>query len=91
MLYAVSYDVCDDRRRLQVSHALLDYGERVQKSVFECNADLDRLEQLVKRLSTIIDAGEDRVRIYPICGNCKERIQILGQGRVTEDPEVYIV
>jgi CRISPR-associated protein Cas2 len=91
MLYAISYDVVDDRRRLQVSHALLDYGERVQKSVFECNFELDRLAELVKRLSSVINAAEDSVRIYPICGNCKESIKIIGQGRVTEDPEVYIL
>jgi CRISPR-associated protein Cas2 len=91
MLYAISYDVVDDRRRLQVSHALLDYGERVQKSVFECNVELDQFALLVKRLGMIINAEEDSVRIYQICGNCKEKIQILGQGHVTEDPEVYIV
>jgi CRISPR-associated protein Cas2 len=91
MLYTISYDVVDDRRRLQVSHALLDYGERVQKSVFECNFELERLTQLMERLRSIINDAEDSVRVYPVCGNCKGSIKIIGQGRVTEDPQVYIV
>jgi CRISPR-associated protein Cas2 len=91
MLYAVSYDIVEDRRRLHVAHTMLDYGARVQKSVFECNLEPEQLSQLVDRLQPIINVAEDSVRVYPICGNCKETIRILGQGRVTEDPEVYII
>jgi CRISPR-associated protein Cas2 len=91
MLYAVSYDIVDDRRRLYVAHTLLDYGERVQKSVFECIMEPEQYDQLIKKLSSIIRLEDDSVRIYPICGNCKENIKILGQGKVSEDPGVYIV
>ena len=34
MLTVVSYDVRDDRRRTRLAHALKDFGERVQYSVF---------------------------------------------------------
>jgi len=39
MLIVVSYDIPDDRRRLQLSKALKDFGKRVQWSVFECHLD----------------------------------------------------
>jgi CRISPR-associated protein Cas2 len=91
MLYAISYDIVDDRRRLQVAKLLLDYGSRVQKSTFECVMGSDALNTLVARLGPLIKENEDSIRIYPICANCKESIQIFGQGQITEDPEVYIL
>jgi CRISPR-associated protein Cas2 len=44
MLILVSYDVPDDRRRTRLAHALKDFGERVQYSVFECRLD-ERAQQ----------------------------------------------
>jgi CRISPR-associated protein Cas2 len=36
MIHLISYDIEDDRERLQVSKVLEGFGRRVQKSVFEC-------------------------------------------------------
>ncbi len=36
MFCIVSYDLPDDGRRLKLSKILLDFGDRVQYSVFEC-------------------------------------------------------
>ena len=91
MLYAVSYDIADDHRRLKISRALLDFGTRVQESVFECVLEGEMLADLIQRLESTLKSDQDSVRVYPICGNCKEAIRILGQGTVTEDPQVYII
>jgi len=37
MLYVISYDIPDDERRLKVAKILLDFGRRVQYSVFEAH------------------------------------------------------
>jgi CRISPR-associated protein Cas2 len=91
VLIVVSYDVPDDRRRTRLAHALKDFGERVQLSVFECLLEAEELERLRGRVLREIDAEEDSVRIYRLCESCREKVKILGRGERTEDPEVYVL
>ncbi|MBN1271080.1 MAG: CRISPR-associated endonuclease Cas2 [Candidatus Aminicenantes bacterium] len=91
MLYIVAYDIPDDRRRYRIAQTLLDFGKRVQHSVFECILDEKLVEEMQKRLSEIISIKEDSVRIYSLCGECKDKIFILGQGEMTIDEDVYIL
>ena len=65
----VAYDVATDspegRRRLrQVAKACEGFGQRVQKSVFECIITDAELVILETRLVRIIDATSDSLRIY---------------------------
>lgn len=39
MFVVVSYDIVNDRQRQRLAKVLGDYGQRVQKSVFECRVD----------------------------------------------------
>jgi len=90
MFYIVSYDIPDDRKRNRIAKTLLDFGKRVQYSVFECIMDDDALESLVKKLGKII-SDDDSVRIYDLCAKCEKSIRVLGTGKVTEDENVYIL
>ncbi len=90
MFYIVTYDIQDDRRRTRVAKSLLDFGSRVQYSVFECIMDDKLLEKLFARLSKIA-AEDDSIRIYALCGKCKATIKVIGRGKVTEDENVYIL
>lgn len=89
--YIISYDVKDNRRRLKLSKLLKDYGERVQHSVFEARLDPAEMEKLEEEISKIIDSEEDSCRLYSICEACVGRIEIIGQGVITEYPEFIIV
>jgi CRISPR-associated protein Cas2 len=65
----VSYDVATEseggRKRLRkVAQACKDYGQRVQKSVFECSVNDVQYERLKQRLLEYIDEKEDSLRIY---------------------------
>ena len=91
MFYVISYDISDDRRRLRVAKVLKDFGARVQLSVFEVILDSDQLERLKKRVSRELNSEEDQLRIYPLCGACAEHIEIIGQGVVTQDPDVIVI
>ncbi len=90
MFYIVSYDMPDDKKRNRMAKTLLDFGTRVQYSVFECNMDDKLLEKMINRIGKII-SDEDSVRIYALCGKCKGVVKILGRGKLTEDEKVYIV
>lgn len=65
----VAYDVATDssagRRRLRkVAQLCVAYGQRVQKSLFECSLSEAQLEELLYRLLTVIDDAEDSLRVY---------------------------
>lgn len=91
MLILVSYDVPDDRRRTKLAHALKDFGERVQYSVFEFLLNESQVGKLRERIEGLVDAAEDSVRIYRFCADCGAKLEIVGLGMVTEDPQVYIL
>jgi len=91
MFYAISYDISDDGRRLKVAKTLKDFGERVQRSVFEANLEAAQLQRLKSRVEKILHPEEDNLRIYPLCGACVSDIVVLGLGLVTQDPEVIII
>jgi len=91
MLIVVSYDVTDDRRRTKLAHALKDFGARVQYSVFECLLEPDQVERLHLRIERLISPEEDSVRLYRFCADCGSQTEILGLGKLSEDPDVYVL
>lgn len=69
MLVLVCYDVNTEtksgRRRLRrVAKLCESTGQRVQKSVFECQLDLARFETLERQLLAEIDPAQDCLRLY---------------------------
>jgi CRISPR-associated protein Cas2 len=91
MFVVVCYDIPDDKRRNSVAKALEGFGERVQKSVFECNVSPELYEKMKKRVQKRIKPEEDAVRYYQICQACLKRIDIAGLGKVTEDRPYFII
>ena len=91
MLYVVSYDIQDDRQRLRVAKILKDYGRRVQLSVFEIHSDAHEMEKIVLRLAPMLDEQTDSLRVHPLCAACQDRIQVIGQGEVVQDPDFIII
>ncbi|MCB8747388.1 CRISPR-associated endonuclease Cas2 [Rhodoferax sp. U2-2l] len=73
MLVLVCYDVSTEtkagRRRLRrVARVCESTGQRVQKSVFECQLDVARFETLERELLAEIDPSMDCLRLYRIPG-----------------------
>ena len=91
MRYVISYDIPDDRRRVKLAKILLDFGDRVQYSVFETLLDQKLFYRLLQRVNDTIDKQEDSVRIYPLCATCENGAMIIGQGKIIEDKDVYIL
>jgi len=91
MLWMIAYDIADHRARRRVERRLLEHGERVQKSVFECALDPARLTRLRKELAAHIDPRSDSIRYYPLCRWCEARLEWIGDGRRPDDPDLWIV
>jgi len=65
----IAYDVCTvepegGRRLRRVARACKDYGQRVQKSLFECRLNLSDWHTLRARLLEEIDDVHDSLRFY---------------------------
>jgi CRISPR-associated protein Cas2 len=83
MLVLVSYDVATTtgagRRRLRrVAKVCLDYGQRVQNSVFECQVDAERWTRLRLRLLDEFNPAEDSLRFYFLGSNWRNRVEHHG-------------
>jgi CRISPR-associated protein Cas2 len=89
--YVISYDIEENQRRNKVANTLKNYGDRVQKSVFELVNMGKHLPKIVKILETLIDKNTDSIRIYRLCVKCVEQISIVGIGSVSQDQDVFIV
>ena len=91
MFVIISYDIPDDKRRLKLANALLDYGTRIQYSVFEFNINEQQLVELMGKVRFLHRAAEDSVRCYRLCESCKDKVEVLGKTPITEDPAFYLV
>ena len=83
MFVLVTYDVSTvspaGRRRLtRVAKACLDYGQRVQNSVFECQIDPAQFAALRARLEGLIEPKTDSLRFYFLGRNWRRRVEHVG-------------
>ena len=83
MLMLVTYDVNTEntagRRRLRrVARACLDFGQRVQQSVFECEVDPAQWTSLRARLIAEIDPTLDSLRFYRLGTDGRRRLEHVG-------------
>lgn len=83
MLVLVSYDVAittpgGKRRLRRVAKTCVDYGQRVQFSVFECVVDPAQWVVLKTKLEGILDLETDSLRYYYLGSNWKNRVEHIG-------------
>ena len=80
----ISYDVNTEdaagRTRLRkVAKICIGYGQRVQKSVFECSVNDMQLEELRDRLVKCIDEKKDSLRIYRLVEPREKHVESYGR------------
>ncbi|KOY12993.1 CRISPR-associated endonuclease Cas2 [Paenibacillus xylanivorans] len=83
MLVLITYDVSttdsEGRRRLsRIAKKCVDYGQRVQNSVFECLLDAAQFKKLQLELEAMIDKKTDSLRFYNLGDNYKSKVQHVG-------------
>ena len=83
MMVVITYDVNTEtnegkRRLRQVAKQCVNYGQRVQNSVFECSLDAAQLVMLQSKLCDLIDNGKDSLRFYLIGNQYENKIQHFG-------------
>jgi CRISPR-associated protein Cas2 len=83
VLVLVTYDVATVSKagKMRLNHvakACLDFGQRVQNSVFECQVDPAQWAMLRHRLEGIIEPAEDSLRYYYLGSNWRRRVEHVG-------------
>jgi CRISPR-associated protein Cas2 len=84
MYLLVCYDITCNRRRGRIFKRMRAHLPHVQKSVFEGEIGDAGVVALRKMIQEEIDAAEDTVRIYHLCGRCIPATEIFGTGKYVE-------
>lgn len=96
MLVLITYDVNTETaagkaRLRKVARQCVNYGRRVQNSVFECILDNAQCILLKSILSDIIDAEVDSLRFYYLGNKYQTKIEHIGVDRGTAADQVLIL
>ena len=80
MLVLITYDVNTETaagksRLRKVARQCVNYGQRVQNSVFECNLDAAKCRQVKAILEGLIDKDKDSLRFYYLGDKYKNKVE----------------
>jgi CRISPR-associated protein Cas2 len=83
MMVLITYDVATmseggAKRLRKIAKTCVNYGQRVQLSVFECIVDPAQWVKLKNTLEKIIDCKSDSLRYYYLGANYKNRVEHIG-------------
>ena len=96
MLVLITYDVNTEdaagRKRLrQIAKQCVNYGQRVQNSVFECVVDAAQAKMLQHKLRTIMDEKRDSLRFYYLGNHYQTKIEHVGTKTTYEAEAVLMI
>ena len=96
MLVLITYDVdtttkAGKRRLRKVAKECVNYGQRVQNSVFECLITEAQLVGLKATLASIINDTTDSIRFYFLGSNWKRRIEKIGKETSYDPTDTLII
>ncbi|MCD7788661.1 MAG: CRISPR-associated endonuclease Cas2 [Firmicutes bacterium] len=91
MLVLITYDVNTEdamgkKRLRRIAKQCMNYGQRVQNSVFECLLDAAQCRMLQAKLLEIIDEERDSLRFYYLGNKYQTKIEHFGV-KDSYDPE----
>ena len=95
MMVLVTYDVntetAQGRKRLRhVAKLCVDYGQRVQNSVFECSVTPAEFVEIKAKLLSIIDTESNNIRFYLLGKNWQNRLETIGRDK-SYDPDIGVL
>jgi len=88
-LHIAAYDVRSPRRLRRALYILKDFTCGGQKSVFECYLNSMERQELLDRVSDVLDPETDRFMVVPIPSGA--RVHVMGIAIEPADPDFYLV
>ena len=95
ILVLITYDVNTEtnsgkKRLRKVAKQCVNYGKRVQNSVFECVLDAAKCREVKEILSNLIDPEKDSLRFYYLGDNYKNKVEHIGAKETFSVEDVLI-
>ena len=95
MMVLITYDVNTEdtggpNRQRQIAKQCVNYGQRVQNSVFECLLDAAQCKQLQHKLLSIMDKEKDSLRFYYLGNKYETRVEHFG-AKAGYEPEGALI
>lgn len=83
MLVLITYDVNTEdsagRKRLRnIAKKCVDFGQRVQNSVFECSLNAAQCRKLQSELVRMMDPQKDSLRFYYLGNHYEKKVEHFG-------------
>lgn len=96
MLVLITYDVNTEtpvgkKRLRQVAKLCVNWGQRVQNSVFECLVDPAQFAELKNKLEKLVDPKTDSLRYYYLGKNWERRVEHFGAKEAYNPEGILIV
>ena len=95
MLVLITYDVNTEtpqgkKRLRQIAKQCVNYGQRVQNSVFECKLDAAQCRHLQAKLVSLMDEETDSLRFYYLGNKYENKIEHFGckETYLPDDPMI---
>ncbi|HID39190.1 MAG TPA: CRISPR-associated endonuclease Cas2 [Calditrichaeota bacterium] len=92
----VIYDIQKNKIRTKIARAALETGlYRVQKSVFLGAVNKTQLDELILKISDLIDEKKDSVYVFPMCETDFKKTKLLGQAfdeeMITDEVKAFFI
>jgi CRISPR-associated protein Cas2 len=87
----VIYDIANPKRLKRVAKIMMDYGKRVQKSIFEVSLTPAVFKKMKFQIDMTINPDEDGVKYFPLCLKCSAKTELIGQGFFIDPDEEYYI
>ncbi|MGD0970302.1 MAG: CRISPR-associated endonuclease Cas2 [Desulfobaccales bacterium] len=86
------HEIVDRRRRLRrMAQQCKNFGQRVQKSVFECEVNEMQFEGLIRALVKIIHKEDDSLRIYRLTEPLEKNVRVFGWDKKVDFSQPLLV
>lgn len=91
MICIVTYKTGKGRNK--INRLLLNYGTKINNSLFECRLNYKYYLELIQKISALSSSlGEgEYIKVYPLCEKCSKKIVSFGNSKGDADPLFYLV
>lgn len=90
MYIIISYDISSPKRLRKVADCCLNYGVRVQLSVYEFRLPANLFDKFWSEVTRIADPDEDKIVAYPLHGKSARAIRTFGTMICSEHVVCYL-
>lgn len=75
----IAYDIADPKRLRKIAKLFLNYGDRLQYSIFEFHINQLQFQKIKKEIEKIMNWNEDRITYIPLCEICNSNLKTQGK------------